>query len=99
MWLGACLRGTMLILKYFLVAGAVLTAGLIALNAHLLPAGSTVPAMAHSATSASLPTVFMAEIHERVHVLRQRAKLGEISAKDPIGVAASAIAQETRLLC
>jgi len=47
----------MLILKYFLVAGAVLTAGLIALNAHLLPAGSTVPAMAHSATSASLPTV------------------------------------------
>jgi len=47
----------MLILKYFLVVGAVLTAGLIALNAHLLPAGSTVPAMAHSATSASLPTV------------------------------------------
>src|SRR6266550_8784542 len=42
---------------------------------------------------------FMAEIHERVHVLRQRAKLGEISAEDPIGVAASAIAQETRLLC
>ena len=38
----------MLILKYFLVVGAVLTAGLIALNAHLLPAGST---------SASLPTV------------------------------------------
>src|SRR5207247_10400200 len=57
MWLGACLRGTMLILKYFLVVGAVLTVGLIALNAHLLPAGSTVPAMAHSATSASLPTV------------------------------------------
>jgi hypothetical protein len=54
---GACSRGTMLILKYFLVVGAVLTAGLIALNAHLLPAGSTVPAMAHSATSASLPTV------------------------------------------
>src|SRR6266508_6101487 len=42
---------------------------------------------------------FMAEVHERVHVLRQRAKLGEISAEDPIGVAASAIAQETRLLC
>jgi hypothetical protein len=54
---GACLRGTMLILKYFLVVGAILTAGLIALNAHLLPAGSTAPAMAHSATSASLPTV------------------------------------------
>jgi hypothetical protein len=48
----------MLILKYFLVVGAVLTAGLIALNAHLLPAGSTAPALGiHSATSASLPTV------------------------------------------
>jgi hypothetical protein len=46
----------MLILKYFLVVGAVLTAGLIALNAHLLPAGSMTPAMVHSATSASLPT-------------------------------------------
>jgi cell division protein ZapE len=42
---------------------------------------------------------FMAEVHERVHVLRQMAKLGEISVEDPIGVAASAIAQETRLLC
>jgi cell division protein ZapE len=42
---------------------------------------------------------FMAEVHERVHVLRQRAKLGEISAEDTIGVAASAIAQEIRLLC
>jgi hypothetical protein len=48
----------MLILKYFLVVGAVLTAGLIALNAHLLPAGSTASApVFHSATSASLPTV------------------------------------------
>jgi cell division protein ZapE len=42
---------------------------------------------------------FMAEVHERVHVLRQRAKLGEIGADDPIGVAACAIAEETRLLC
>src|SRR5436309_4176784 len=42
---------------------------------------------------------FMAEVHERVHVLRQRAKLGEISAEDPIGVAAAAIAQEAQLLC
>jgi cell division protein ZapE len=42
---------------------------------------------------------FMAEVHERVHGLRQMAKLGEISVEDPIGVAASAIAQETRLLC
>jgi hypothetical protein len=48
----------MLILKYFLVVGAVLTAGLIAINAHLLPAGSTAPAaVMHSGTTASLPTV------------------------------------------
>jgi hypothetical protein len=47
----------MLILKYFLVVGAVLTMGLIALSAHLLPAGSTAPAVVHSATSSSLPTV------------------------------------------
>jgi hypothetical protein len=48
----------MLILKYFLVIGAVLTAGLIALNAYLLPAGSTPPPLGiHSATSGSLPTV------------------------------------------
>jgi hypothetical protein len=54
---GACPRGLMLILKYFLVVGTVLTMGLIALNAHLLPTGSTAPAVVHSATSASLPTV------------------------------------------
>jgi hypothetical protein len=54
---GVCPRGMMLILKYFLVVGAVLTVGLIALNAHLLPAGSTAPAVVHSATSSSLPTV------------------------------------------
>src|SRR5262249_59931303 len=35
--------GMMLILKYFLVVGAVLTLGLIALNAHLLPDGSKAP--------------------------------------------------------
>jgi hypothetical protein len=54
---GVCPRGLMLILKYFLVVGTVLTMGLIALNAHLLPTGSTAPAVVHSATSASLPTV------------------------------------------
>jgi hypothetical protein len=54
---GVCPRGMMLILKYFLVVGAVLTMGLIALSAHLLPAGSTAPAVVHSATSSSLPTV------------------------------------------
>jgi cell division protein ZapE len=42
---------------------------------------------------------FMAEVHERVHALRQKAKLGEISGEDPIGVAAAAVAQETQLLC
>jgi hypothetical protein len=48
----------MLILKYFLVVGAVLTLGLIALNAHLLPDGAKAPAaVIHSATTASLPTV------------------------------------------
>jgi hypothetical protein len=48
----------MLILKYFLVVGGVLTLGLIALNAHLLPDGSKpLAAVMHSATTASLPTV------------------------------------------
>src|SRR5262249_14273544 len=48
--------GMMLIVKYFLVVGAALTLGLIALNAHLLPDGSKV-AVIHSPTTASLPTV------------------------------------------
>jgi cell division protein ZapE len=42
---------------------------------------------------------FMTEVHERVHALRQKAKLEEIGGEDPIGVAAAAIAQETQLLC
>ena len=42
---------------------------------------------------------FMGEVHERLHALRQKAKLGEISGEDPIGLVAAAIAQETRLLC
>jgi cell division protein ZapE len=42
---------------------------------------------------------FMTEVHERIYVLRQRAKLGEISGEDPITLAAAAIAQETWLLC
>jgi cell division protein ZapE len=42
---------------------------------------------------------FMGEVHERIHALRQNAKLGEISGEDPIGLVAAAIAQETRLLC
>ena len=48
----------MLVLKYFLVVGTVLTLGLIALNAHLLPDGAKPPAaVIQSATTASLPTV------------------------------------------
>ena len=48
----------MLILKYFLVVGALLTLGLIALNAHLLPDGAKPSQLViHSATTASLPTV------------------------------------------
>src|SRR5262249_22606345 len=47
----------MLILKYFLFVGAVLTAGLIALNAYLVPPGSTPrPSGVYSWGSASLPT-------------------------------------------
>jgi len=42
---------------------------------------------------------FMAEVHERIYALRQKAKLGEISGEDPIALAAAAIAQETWLLC
>src|SRR5262249_57327951 len=50
--------GMMLIVKYFLVVGAALTLGLIALNAHLLPDGSKAPAaVIHSPTTPSLPTV------------------------------------------
>ena len=44
----------MLILKYFLVVGAVLTAGLIALSAYL---GPPPPAGIRAASSSSLPTV------------------------------------------
>ncbi len=42
---------------------------------------------------------FMAEVHERVFVLRQKAKIGAIGGEDPIMLAADAIAQETWLLC
>jgi cell division protein ZapE len=42
---------------------------------------------------------FMADVHERVHALRQRMKQGELEGEDPIGLAAAAIAQETWLLC
>ena len=41
---------------------------------------------------------FMAEVHERVFALRSRAKRGE-NGEDPIRAAATAIAEETWLLC
>ena len=42
---------------------------------------------------------FMADVHERIYVLRQKAKLGETNGEDPIALTAVAIAQETWLLC
>ena len=42
---------------------------------------------------------FMADVHERIFALRQKAKPGEISDEDPIRLAAADIAQETWLLC
>jgi hypothetical protein len=47
----------MLILKYFVVVGAVLAAGLIALSAHMAPSGVTAPAMIHGSTTATLAVV------------------------------------------
>jgi cell division protein ZapE len=42
---------------------------------------------------------FMAEVHERIHALRQEIKAGAIRDRDPITLAAEAIAQESWLLC
>ncbi len=42
---------------------------------------------------------FMAEVHERIHLLRQQIKAGEIRDGDPIQLAAAAITRETWLLC
>jgi cell division protein ZapE len=42
---------------------------------------------------------FMTDVHERIHALRQKAKLGETNGEDPIALTAVAIAQETWLLC
>ena len=42
---------------------------------------------------------FMAEVHERIHALRQQIKAGEVKDADPIQLAAAAIARETWLLC
>jgi cell division protein ZapE len=42
---------------------------------------------------------FMADVHERVRVLRHKMKLGELPAGDPIGLAAAELAEEAWLLC
>ncbi len=42
---------------------------------------------------------FMADVHERVHTLRQKLKSGELKNGDPIAHAAAAIADEAWLLC
>src|SRR3954451_14866671 len=42
---------------------------------------------------------FMADVHERVHVYRQKIKSGEITNDDPIGLTAAALAEEAWLLC
>ena len=42
---------------------------------------------------------FMADMHERVRVLRQKLKYGEIAGDDAVRLAASEIAEESWLLC
>lgn len=42
---------------------------------------------------------FMADVHERVHSVRQKIKAGVIKGDDPIPPVAEALAEETRLLC
>jgi cell division protein ZapE len=42
---------------------------------------------------------FMADVHERIHLLRQQLKSGAIRDSDPVELAAAAIALETWLLC
>ena len=41
----------------------------------------------------------MADVHERVHVFRQKMKAGEIADADPIAPTADALAEEAWLLC
>jgi len=42
---------------------------------------------------------FMLDVHERVHVWRQRMKRGEVKGEDPIAQLAAALSEESRLLC
>lgn len=42
---------------------------------------------------------FMADVHERIHVWRQKLKAGEVEGDDPIRPVASALAKEAWILC
>jgi cell division protein ZapE len=42
---------------------------------------------------------FMIDVHERVHVIRQKMKVGEHGGEDPIVLAAADLAKEAWLLC
>src|SRR2546423_2254775 len=42
---------------------------------------------------------FMGDVHERVHVYRQKIKSGEVDDDDPIALTAGALAEEAWLLC
>jgi cell division protein ZapE len=42
---------------------------------------------------------FMADVHERVHIYRQKLKRGEVKGDDPIAPVGAAIAAESWLLC
>ncbi|HUC50716.1 MAG TPA: cell division protein ZapE [Xanthobacteraceae bacterium] len=42
---------------------------------------------------------FMLDVHERVHAIRQKMKLGEFQGEDPIKLVAEALAEEAWLLC
>jgi cell division protein ZapE len=42
---------------------------------------------------------FMIDVHERVHAIRQRMKLGECQGEDPIKIVADQLAEEAWLLC
>jgi cell division protein ZapE len=42
---------------------------------------------------------FMADVHERIHVYRQKLKNGEVKGDDPIGPVALELADEAWLLC
>ena len=42
---------------------------------------------------------FMLDVHVRIHVIRQKMKLGEYQGEEPINLVAEALAQEAWLLC